>query len=132
MTKLFNVLGFNDGVHTCDCCGKTDLKGTFGIEMLATGEILHYGSVCVTRNTGYAKKEINSMARAYEQERVNAARKALWESPECAALRAKREEARAAGVTGLAFKNYCLVESNAEDALRAALAEKYQLRAYQF
>jgi hypothetical protein len=132
MTKLFNVLGFDDGVHTCDCCGKTDLKGTFGIEMLATGEILHYGSVCVTRNTGYAKKEINSMARAYEQERVNAARGALLASPEYAALRAKREEARAKGITGLAFKEYCIVESDAEDAVRAALAEKHSLRLYQF
>lgn len=57
------VLGFTDEVTVCDCCGKSNLSGTFGIETDG-GEIVHYGSVCVNKVYGAKKgKQIRSLAR---------------------------------------------------------------------
>lgn len=132
MAALFHVLGFNDGVHTCDCCGKTDLKGTFGIEMIETGELLHYGSVCVSRNTGYAKKEINAMARAYEAERIKAAKAEYRATPEYAASEAKFKEALAiADLRGAQFKAFVIVATSAADAVRKVIAEKHNVGFFQ-
>jgi hypothetical protein len=103
------------------------LKGTFGIEMIESGEILYYGSVCVTRNTGYAKKEINAMAKADEAERIKAAKAEYATFTTRAALRAKRDEARAAGLGGIKFKDYCIVESDADDAVIKMLAAKHKV-----
>jgi hypothetical protein len=127
MTRLFKVIGFEEGVNTCDCCGKSDLKGTFGIEMIETGEILYYGSVCVTRNTGYAKKDINAFAKADFKERVSAAQTEYRTHSTKADLHFKREQARAAGLGGIKFKDFCVAESNADDAVKKTLAAKYNV-----
>jgi len=56
------VHGYTDEITVCDCCGKRNLKGTFGVET-DDGQILHYGSVCV--NKVYGKKRGTEMtARA--------------------------------------------------------------------
>jgi hypothetical protein len=128
---MFKVLGYDDGVHICDCCGKQDLKGTFGVEM-EDGEVLFYGSVCVTRNTGKPMKEIKSMAKQYEQERRNAASAEYIASGVLTVVNAKRDEARKLGLHGMAFRDYCKVESDAADAVRAELAAKYKVAAYMF
>lgn len=48
------VLGWTDEVTVCDCCGKSNISGTFGVETDA-GDVLHYGSVCV--NKVYGRKQ---------------------------------------------------------------------------
>lgn len=56
------VLGFNDEITTCDCCGKRNLRGTFAIETDG-GDTLFYGSVCVGRVYGKRRaKEISFLA----------------------------------------------------------------------
>lgn len=45
------VHGFSDEHTSCDCCGKSNLRGTFTVETDA-GEVLHYGSVCVNKMFG--------------------------------------------------------------------------------
>ena len=45
MAKIF---GWTDEVTACDCCGKSDLSGTFCVE-LDDGAQVHYGSVCVKK-----------------------------------------------------------------------------------
>ncbi len=87
--KKFNILGTDDSVNTCDCCGKTDLKATWAVEIIETGEILHYGSVCVTRNTGIKHPE--SSAKAHEREQMALAAAELRQTPEYRAERAKFE-----------------------------------------
>ena len=77
--RKFRIFGFTDEVTTCDCCGKANLSGTFAVEM-QDGEMLHYGSVCVTRNTGV--KNPKSAAEVYLQERMKEARIKLRQSPE--------------------------------------------------
>jgi hypothetical protein len=51
------VFGYTDAVNDCDCCGKTGLKGTYCCE-LEGGQIVHFGSVCVYKNTGLSKKQV--------------------------------------------------------------------------
>jgi hypothetical protein len=136
MPALFKVLGYDDGVHICDCCGKADLKGTFGIEMIESGEILNYGSVCVTRNTGRPMKELNAMARAYEAERIAAAVAEYRATPEYAASEAKFKQAREMQKAdrhfiGAQFKAFVLAESDAANAVRKSIAQKHKVAVYQ-
>jgi hypothetical protein len=131
MTRLFHVLGFTDSVHTCDCCGKSNLKGTFGIQMIDSGDVLYYGSTCVTRNTGKPKKEINQMAREYHEAQVKLARAEYRSTPECAAYQAKLDEARKAGLLGVEFKNYCAIEREADHAVEKAICAKYGVASYE-
>lgn len=126
-TKLFHVLGSDDSVTTCDCCGKTNLKATFAIEMIETGEILHYGSVCVTRNTGRKTGELNKMKDLYDAQRLRDANAEYATRPERAAINAKMNEARGLGYCGMFFVNYCEVEREADKAARAEIAARHKV-----
>ncbi len=53
---MLKVLGIDDAVNTCECCGKSNLKSTVVVEI--NGSIFHYGSVCATKHTGLTKQEI--------------------------------------------------------------------------
>ena len=131
MTRLFKVLGFDEGVQVCDCCGKGGLKGTYGIEMIETGEILYYGSVCVTRNTGHPKKEINAFAKADLEERVKLARAEYRATPEYAASVAKFTEARKLGVSpGVAHRDFVKEAADADHAVQIAIANKFRVPTY--
>lgn len=48
------VLGITDAITDCSCCGKANLKYTVAIEIVETGEIVFYGSVCATKAEKYA------------------------------------------------------------------------------
>ncbi len=127
---MAKVLGYDDGVHVCDCCGKADLKGTFGVE-LDDGQIVFYGSVCVTRHLQKPLKEIKAEIDAEKQARVDAARAEFRASAEHAAVGAKMAEARELKLLGRAFKEHCAVELAAERVVQAALATKYNLEIYE-
>lgn len=125
-TKLFNVLGSDDSVTTCDCCGKANLKATFAIEMIETGEILHYGSVCVTRNTGRKTGELNAMKAARDAEKIKAARAEYWARPERAAYDARMKEARAVGsMPGREFMEFCREAREADETARDDIAARH-------
>jgi len=51
------ILGINDDVTTCECCGRTDLKCTVVLDF--DGEITHYGRQC-------AANALSSPARKYK------------------------------------------------------------------
>lgn len=42
---MFAVLGINDDVTTCECCGRSGLKRTVVLSSESTG-IVHYGTDC--------------------------------------------------------------------------------------
>jgi hypothetical protein len=113
-------LGTDDSINTCDCCGKTGLKFTFAVE-LDSGEVVHYGSTCVTRHTGKTPAKIANEVFAREQ-----AEKAICEAQfratvESSRLEAKMKEAHKLGLFGKAFKEFCTVERLAADAKRAEI-----------
>ena len=43
-----NFLGYSDEITVCGCCGKTNLKGTYAIEIEGLG-LVFYGSSCVQK-----------------------------------------------------------------------------------
>ena len=60
MTTEFKIIGFTDKVNECDCCGRTNLKGTYCINI--DGNELYYGSSCATKKGAdkvTLKKELN-------------------------------------------------------------------------
>jgi hypothetical protein len=126
MENKFKIFGFTDEVTNCDCCGKTGLKGTFAVELLSSGEILHYGSVCVTRNTGIAHPK--TAADEYRAERTRAAQAILRQSPEYRAQEAKFAQRNALPAMGFP-KAYEFVKAEclALDAVRVRLQAEYKL-----
>lgn len=80
------ILGWVDEITVCDCCGKSDLSGTYAVET-AEGDVLHYGSTCAKRNTGI--KNPDAAAKAYRVEREKAATTKLRQTAEYRAKEAK-------------------------------------------
>jgi predicted metal-binding protein len=67
--KNIKVLGYTTDFNKCECCGKSNLKGTVSILDLNSDVVLHFGTVCAVNANKYddlnalklAKKEINSI-----------------------------------------------------------------------
>lgn len=77
---MFKILGINDDVTTCECCGKTNLKATVVMESENIG-IVHYGRDCAAKkltggNKSGAVKTIESTARG-----INYCREWLRKTP---------------------------------------------------
>lgn len=61
------ILGINDDVTTCECCGRTNLKATVVLET-EHGDIRHYGRDCAARsltgdNKSAAVKSVETLAK---------------------------------------------------------------------
>lgn len=80
--KKYQILGFNDDQCICDVCGKQELKGTYAMEDLSTGEIFRAGSVCGSKMAGWTTKELVAKYKVGEKEKLSAAKKELRESSE--------------------------------------------------
>ena len=125
---MAKVLGFTDEVTVCDCCGKSDLSGTFGVE-LDDGAVVHYGSVCVKRNTGI--KNPTKAAKDYEAERVEAARAEYRQSDEFRAYFARQNEGHALRIQpGRAFRDFMAAARAADDAAKARIAAAHNVQAW--
>jgi ribosome-binding protein aMBF1 (putative translation factor) len=68
------IIGFTDSVTECECCGKSELKGTYCIEI--DGVELYYGSTCAFKSHGISKEEQKEMKDKFTREQKN---KALYE-----------------------------------------------------
>lgn len=126
---MARALGTDDAVTTCDCCGKANLKFTVVIE-LDDGEIVHYGCVCASRNTGKAPKVINAEIRDEAKRVREAAAAELRASAEWQALRAKLQQ-RPRNLIGRAALDYILAEDAAETDARRRIAAKFGLKPYE-
>lgn len=62
MTK-FTLLGIDDAVTVCDCCGKKNLKCTVALET-QDGEVVRYGRDCASKAMGWGLTASKSEARA--------------------------------------------------------------------
>ncbi len=127
----YKVLGYEEAVTTCDCCGKAELKGTFAVER-ADGEILHFGSVCVTRHTGKAARAVRQEAKDATAERLRTANAELRSHPAVIADQAKIAELHRNGApSGKSFMEAHRAEWIAAGAARAQIAAKYGFKPYQ-
>lgn len=80
--KIYRNLGFTDEVTACDCCGKVDLKGTYAIENIETGDIMYYGCVCAAKRMQWSKKEFTTRYKTEEKEQTTAAHQEYRNSEE--------------------------------------------------
>jgi len=127
---MFKILGTDDAVNTCDCCGKTNLKATVIVEV--NGEILHYGSVCATRHTGLNSKEIKVAIQTEVDGRKLAAQKAYRNSREHIAMQVKQDQAHRQGVKpGRPFMEFCRAEQESAATKAREVAQEYGLEAWQ-
>lgn len=75
---MTTILGFTDKHNTCDCCGKSELKGTYCV-IIEDNEFF-YGSTCVKRNLGLNQSEFISkqkIDKKANEEKARAEFKAL-------------------------------------------------------
>jgi len=63
METTKKIIAFTDNVTDCDCCGKSNLKGTFCVEI--NGNEFYYGSTCAFKKHGFDKKETTSIIKKY-------------------------------------------------------------------
>lgn len=125
---MAKALGLTDSVTACECCGKSPLKMTVIME-LDNGDIVHYGTTCAARNTG---KKWGQISREVHDEADRVKREAQAEyraSPEYLAYRAALAR-RPAGLLGRAAMEYVQAEGDADDAARARIAAKFNLRSF--
>ncbi len=56
------ILGFTEKFNTCSMCNKTELKGTYVVE-LDCGDIIYLGSTCVKKRFSFSQKEFKIKIR---------------------------------------------------------------------
>lgn len=100
---MVTILGTDDTITTCECCGKTNLKHTVAVEI--SGVIHHYGSVCATKHTGV--KNINKAIIDTRAALLKELDTRLMQSPEGIAYNNKVKEGHANKVpAGRQFRAY--------------------------
>jgi len=67
MTADIKIIGFTDKVNECDCCGRTELKGTYCISI--EGNELYYGVTCAANVTNYTTEVIKKEVKKIEIEK---------------------------------------------------------------
>lgn len=123
---MFRIIGIDDSINVCDCCGKSNLKSTVVVDI--NGTLHNYGSVCATRHTGLNAQEIKKAIKRESDGRLEAALKEYDKSMQRAALYNKQSQAREKGLVGVSFKNYCDLEIKAARLLADTLSEKFGVK----
>ena len=122
---MIRILGIDDSVNTCDCCGKTNLKHTVIVD---DGEIRHYGSVCATKHTGLAPAHIQQEVKAERYGRVAAARKEYRNSTAHINLeRAIGDAHRKRIPPGRTFRDYIALSVDEDEIVKAFIARKHSI-----
>lgn len=57
MTSSIQILGFTEHETTCDRCGKSELKGTYAIDV--EGQTLYLGSSCIAHKFEMTTNEVS-------------------------------------------------------------------------
>ena len=104
--RTYKTLAIVDDVHTCDCCGKSNLKSTIAMQR-DDGEVLHFGSVCATRHSGREAKVIRKEAATALQQRNDEATAQVRSHRAFSAYQSKMAEAHAMKLVGVPFKTFC-------------------------
>lgn len=50
MVAAVKILGINDDVTTCECCGRAGLKKTVVLDFVEGKGIVHYGTACAAKS----------------------------------------------------------------------------------
>lgn len=60
------ILGINDDVTTCECCGRAGLKKTVVLESFDGLQRVHFGSQCAAKAIGKRKSTVDREASLYQ------------------------------------------------------------------
>lgn len=121
----FKTLAIVDDVHTCDCCGKTNLKSTVAMEG-EDGEIVHFGSVCATRHSGRDSATIKNEAREAYAAKTAVARAEYERHPARIAYETRIMQANRERIpVGRPFREFVGNFADAEREARVAINAKY-------
>lgn len=123
---MFKILGTDDSVNACDCCGKSNLKSTVVVDV--DGEILHYGSICATGHTGMTASGVKRAVAAAYAAKLDAAMREFKRSAEYIAQEVAFAAAHRAGLIGVSFRDATRVESLAAAAKSIELEKKHGIR----
>jgi len=66
---IYKIHGITDEVTTCDCCGKSKLSRTVGLEN-ESGEVLYFGTTCAARALRQKGKSDVIVQRAMRLQRI--------------------------------------------------------------
>lgn len=122
---MFRVLGTDDSVNSCECCGKSNLKYTVIVEN--NGEVLHYGSVCATRHTGYTDKEIKNTIKDELSARKERAKREYQATQEYLLSEAKIKQAHQLKLSPLDFRKFCKEVTDKADEKYKEIYAKHNL-----
>ena len=83
----YRIVKFSDDCTFCEVCGKTELKGTYIMEDLTSGDIFRAGSTCGRKMAGWTAKEFTSKLKEAQEENFKSAQKEFRASDEFLAYR---------------------------------------------
>ncbi len=66
---MTTIIGFTDEITSCACCGKSNLKGTYAVEV--EGLLTYFGSTCAFKKHGVAKDEMKKADSLYSKLKFN-------------------------------------------------------------
>jgi hypothetical protein len=126
-----NILGIDDSITTCGCCGKSGLKFTILVER--TGEVFNYGRVCATKHTGLGYTQIKQNITCAREAIKTAAKLEYTNSTEYLMHCNKLRELNNSGVkSGREFYAAQMVDLARADAKKIEIAAKYKIAAHSF
>jgi hypothetical protein len=125
--QMKTIIGYTDSINECDCCGKTELKGTYCIDL--GGVELYYGSVCAFKSHGLTTDEQKELKAAFTKEQKNKKLYDLHITPIKLQLSTRLENAFTTNyenLTDLAKKIYHQIEADYNRVIEAK-AKKYKI-----
>lgn len=66
----YKVLDFNEDICECDICGRAELKGTYALLDVETGDIIRAGSSCGATAMKITVKELKAEHKEVEQQKI--------------------------------------------------------------
>jgi hypothetical protein len=124
----YKTLAIVDDVHSCDCCGKSNLKSTVAMED-ESGEIVYFGKVCATRHSGRDIGIIKKEAKKIEDDKIDAAIYEFRHTQEYKAREAKFKEAHSISIaTGNQFHEYVKDSVRVAELKGMEIMEKYGIK----
>lgn len=124
---MTTIIGYTDSVNECDCCGKTELKGTYCLEI--DGEEFYYGSVCAFKSHGITTEEQKVAKATFTKEQKNAKLYDIHIAPLKAQMNERLDNAfncSYENLTNLAKKLYHQIEAGYNNAIENK-AKKYKI-----
>jgi len=121
------IIGYTDSINECDCCGKTELKGTYCIDL--DGVELYYGSVCAFKSHGLTNDEQKELKSVFLKNQKNQKLYDLHIAPLKKELSQRLENGFTTSfdnLTELAKKMYLQIEANYNMVIDAK-AKKYKI-----